>query len=124
MEDILWSRIVGREAEFVERALGGVKHDQGKPRMDLLDRHALEQIAEVLGFGAEKYSAHNWRGGIAMSRLLGAALRHIHAHNDGEDTDAESGLSHLAHAGCCLMFALRMEKDRPDMDDRYKPPKE
>jgi len=96
----------------------GQKHDDGKPRMDLLDRHALEEIARVLGFGAQKYAAHNWRRGISYSRLTAAALRHLHAFNDGEDIDTESGLSHLAHLGCCVMFLLNMQKTRPDLDDR------
>jgi hypothetical protein len=100
---------------------GGLKYDGEKPRMDLLDRHALEEIARVLGFGAAKYKAHNWREGIAYSRLIAAALRHLHAFNDGEDIDPESGLSHLAHLGCCVMFLLGMQKARPDLDDRYKP---
>jgi hypothetical protein len=101
--------------------MSGEKHDAGKPGMHLLDRHALEEIARVLDFGAQKYAAHNWRGGIAYSRLVAAALRHLHAFNDGEDADPESGLSHLAHLGCCVMFLLNMQKTRPDLDDRHKP---
>lgn len=97
----------------------GQKLDNGKPPMDLLDAHALEQIARVLAFGAVKYNAHNWRGGIRYSRLIAAALRHIHAFNDGVDKDPETGLSHIAHAGCCIMFLLWMEHMRPDMDDRW-----
>lgn len=100
---------------------GGQKFDTDKPPMDLLDRHALEEIARVLAFGANKYHAHNWRSGIRFSRLLAAALRHLHAFNDGEDTDPESGISHIAHAGCCIMFLLWMEAERPDMDDRWTP---
>ncbi len=34
----------------------GVKHDGDKPRMDLLDPLALEGLAQVLTFGANKYS--------------------------------------------------------------------
>jgi hypothetical protein len=98
----------------------GLKHDQGKAPMSLIDRHALEQIASVLGFGAQKYAAHNWRGGIAYSRLLDAAMRHLYAFADGEDLDPESGLPHVAHAGCCIVFLLGMMNARPDMDDRYK----
>ena len=100
----------------------GVKHDGAKPRMDLLDRTALEGLAAVLGFGAEKYAAHNWRGGIAQSRLIAAALRHLTALNDGEDIDPESGLPHVDHLGCCWMFLSNMQKTRPDLDDRYKKP--
>ena len=102
----------------------GIKQDAGKPPMSLLDRTALEDIARVLGFGAEKYSSQNWRGGIRMSRLTDAALRHLFAYIDGEDLDPESGLPHLAHASCCLMFAQWMAKNRPDLDDRFKQPPE
>lgn len=103
--------------------MAGVKHDNGKPRLGLLDRVALEAIARVLAHGAEKYrdapgGAHNWRHGLALSRELDAALRHIHAFNDG---DPESGLSHIAHAACCLMFVLRLHAERPDCDDRFRP---
>jgi hypothetical protein len=98
----------------------GLKFDKGKPPISLLDRHALEQIASVMDFGAHKYGRHNWRGGIKYSRLLDAALRHLMAFNDGEDLDNETKLSHIAHAGCCIMFLLWMEKERKDLDDRYK----
>jgi hypothetical protein len=99
----------------------GVKHDQDKPRMELLDPLALEGLAAVLTFGAKKYAAHNWRGGIAYSRLLGAALRHLLAIIRGEDTDPESGLPHVDHLGCCWMFLSNMMKMRKDLDDRWKP---
>jgi hypothetical protein len=75
----------------------------------------------VLAFGAQKYAEHNWRNGFAWSRPLSAAMRHITAFNAGEDTDPESGLSHLAHAACCIMFLLEFEKTHPHLDDRYKP---
>lgn len=101
--------------------LSGVKNDQEKPRTDLLPTVPLFKIAEVLGFGAKKYAAHNWRGGIEYSRLIGAALRHLLAFNDGEDKDPESGLSHLAHLGCCVLFLLEQEAKGTGLDDRYKP---
>lgn len=99
---------------------GGKKFDQGKPRMELLPPLALEEIAKVLTFGAQKYDPWNWAKGISYSRLLGAALRHLLAWGRGENTDPESGLSHLAHAGCCVLFLLHMEKLKPEMDDRFK----
>lgn len=98
----------------------GTKHDQGKPEMALLDSDFLEEVAKVLTFGKIKYAADNWRGGIGTRRLLSAALRHIFAYLKGEDTDPESGLSHLGHAGCCLMFAFWMNRYKPELDDRYK----
>lgn len=98
-----------------------LKFDQDKLPLHLLSTEAMNQTAAVLAFGAEKYAAHNWRKGFTWSRPLAAAMRHITAFNAGEDKDPESGLSHLAHAACCIMFLLEFEKTHPELDDRYKP---
>lgn len=103
----------------VRAQLEGIKFDQDKPRMDLIDPTAMNELAKVLTFGAQKYAAHNWRKGLHKSRLLGAALRHLFAYLGGEDKDPETGLSHAAHAMCCCMFILGLEH-RADLDDRYK----
>lgn len=102
---------------------GGTKYDQEKPRMDLLDPWALEGLAKVLTFGAGKYAAHNWRSGIVYSRISAALLRHLSAIQRGEDIDPESGLPHVDHLGCCWMFLSNFMKTRPDLDDRWHPPK-
>lgn len=98
-----------------------MKFDQDKLPLNLLSTEAMNQTAAVLKFGAQKYAEHNWRGGFKWSRPLAAAMRHLTAFNDGEDKDPESGLSHLAHAACCIMFLLEFEKTHPELDDRYKP---
>lgn len=98
----------------------GIKHDQDKPKMDLLDADALEGLARVLTFGAKKYAAHNWRNGITNSRLIGAMLRHIFAIMRGEFTDPESGLPHIDHVGCCWMFISNNLKNRPDLNDLWR----
>ena len=100
---------------------GGIKHDGEKVRLELLSPIALTEVAKVLTFGAKKYADNNWRKGFKWSRLLGAALRHILAFMGGQDKDPETGLSHLAHAGCCIMFLLEHEATHKDLDDRYKP---
>jgi hypothetical protein len=100
--------------------MSGVKYDQGKLPMHLLDRTALEAVAGVLAHGAVKYAPENWRGGIEYTRLIGAAMRHLHALNDCEDVDPESGHLHAAHAMCCLMMLIWMMKCRPDLDDRWR----
>lgn len=97
----------------------GLKYDNDKPPMALLDSDYLEGIAKVLGFGANKYHAHNWRNGITVSRLVSAAYRHLGAINKGEDLDTESGQPHVYHLGCCVMFLGEMLK-RVEQDDRYK----
>jgi len=98
---------------------GGVKHDAGKPPLSLIDRTALERIAEVLDFGKQKYGAHNWRKGFALSRLLDGGLRHLNAYADGEDVDSESQLSHVAHAACCCIFILGLQASGKLVDDRH-----
>lgn len=98
----------------------GVKFDQDKPRMDLLPPFPLMQVAMVLGHGAKKYADHNWRKGMDFSRPYAAALRHLCAWNDGEDIDPESGLNHIDHALCELMFLRQYIKDFPERDDRFK----
>lgn len=98
----------------------GIKYDAEKVRVDLLDSEWLEGVGAVLTFGAKKYAADNWRGGIHYRRLLGAALRHVFAFLRGEDNDPESGISHILHASCCLMFLYWFTVHRKDLDDRYK----
>lgn len=100
---------------------GGTKFDQEKPDFSLIDAEWLEEVAKVMTFGKKKYAAHNWRAGIALSRVLSAGLRHLWAIVRGEDNDPETGLSHLAHLSCCAMFAYWYLKHRRDLDDRYKP---
>lgn len=98
----------------------GTKHDQAKPRMDLLDAYAIEQLALVLDFGAKKYADDNWRSGIESRRLLAATLRHTLAYMDGQDLDSESGLSHLAHAMCNLMFAINLAHTKPELSNHRR----
>lgn len=101
--------------------LTGKKFDAGKPRMELLPPVALEEVAKVLTFGASKYGAWNWAGGIVYSRLAGAALRHIFAWLRGEQTDPESGISHLGHAACCILMLLEFSsRGKDNLDDRFK----
>lgn len=99
----------------------GLKYDQEKPRLDLVSSIAINELAKVLTFGAKKYDSHNWRKGIHFSRLMAATLRHLFAYLGGDRKDKETGLSHLSHAMCCIMFMLEQEVTRPDLDDLYKP---
>ncbi len=98
----------------------GIKHDQDKADMSLLSSVAILKISQVMTYGKKKYSSHNWRGGFIWSRPLSAALRHLFAFIGGEDKDPETGLSHLAHCACCLMFLLEFEDTHKELDDRYK----
>lgn len=120
-EEKLKSRVSPHEYDLWQTEVGsGVKHDSGKPPLDLLPTKGLIEIAKVMGEGKKKYGAQNWRNGMAWSRLVGAILRHVTAFNDGEDKDPETGLSHLAHAGCGILFLLEYISTHPTLDDRYK----
>ncbi len=105
---------------ITQQPTGGMKDDSEKIRLDLLSAHWVEGVGRVLTFGAKKYHDHNWRKGLKISRLLGAAFRHLYAILRGEDYDPETGLSHWLHLSCCCMFAYEMMLTRPDLDDRYK----
>lgn len=97
------------------------KSDGEKVRLDLLSTPAIVGIGQVLTFGAQKYADHNWRSGMKWSRLIAAAMRHLFAFAHGEDVDPESGLSHVDHALCCLMFLSEYQKSAMGTDDRWRP---
>lgn len=56
------------------------------------------------------------------SRVYGAMLRHQNAWWRGEDTDPESGRSHMWHVACCAAFLLTYEMRGVGRDDRWKGP--
>lgn len=97
----------------------GTKADDGKPRMDLIPAYPLEMLAKVYTMGAVKYAAHNWRKGIAYSRIFAAIMRHLWAWQNGEDNDPESGLPHPVHAAFGCFALIQYMKDRTQFDDRY-----
>lgn len=93
----------------------GRKFDSGKPEFSLLPPWALQSVAEVLTFGAKKYEVDNWKYvSNGAHRYKNAAMRHINDYMKGEKCDPETGINHLAHAICCLMFIL-------DADESGKP---
>lgn len=89
----------------------GRKDDAGKPRWDLLPFAALGDVARVLEFGARKYAPDNWRLVEGWRwRYTRAGLGHLVAFARGEKLDPESGLPHLAHAACCVLFLLELDR--------------
>lgn len=96
------------------------KFDKEKPDLSLIPKEALDGMAKVLMFGAEKYGRYNWLEGFDWHRLISAPMRHITEFNDGEDLDPESGLLHIYHAMCGLaMLAVHVERGL-GTDDRFK----
>lgn len=100
----------------------GTKYDAGKPRYDLLSTEFLDGIARVSAFGAEKYDEWNWAKGIKYGRVFAALMRHLWSFWSGEKLDPETGMHHLWHAGCCLMYLTHYEAYPEayfEYDDRF-----
>jgi hypothetical protein len=96
-------------------SLVGRKFDAGKLDYTLVPFEGLDEIVKVLMFGAQKYDRDNWRHVTdAAQRYQAAAFRHLTAYAKGEHTDPETGMSHLAHMGCCILFLLSLEKSDGD----------
>jgi hypothetical protein len=98
--------------------LGGLKYDTDKTRYELLPPELMHAVADILTFGAKKYSDRNWELGMEWSRPFGALMRHMWAWWRGDGVDAETGKSHLWHAGCCLAFLIAYEQRGIGKDDR------
>jgi hypothetical protein len=96
----------------------GLKYDNGKIRYDLYPLDAYEGCTKVLTFGANKYTPQGWRTvPNAENRYYAALIRHLNAQKNYIDNggkglllDEESGLPHLDHAQCCLIFLRELTK--------------
>lgn len=110
--------------------MAGIKHDQGKVRLDLIPPEFLFAVGEILTFGANKYADRNWEEGMSWGRVFGALMRHMWKWWGGcgpttksflfGELDEETGHSHLWHAGCCLAFLIAYEERGIGEDDRSK----
>jgi len=98
---------------------GAQRFNHGKLRMDLVPVSAINALARVLTYGAQKYDSDNWRRGFNYSVPFACLMRHILAWQDGEDIDPESGLSHLDHAIANLAMLIEFERECPELDDRW-----
>lgn len=108
--DLTGYTLVHKYTEEEEPADEGkaLKYDDNKVDWAILPLGAVEEIIKVMKFGESKYARGNFAVGTGLSytRLLNALVRHTFAFMRGEDIDPESGLNHMAHAGCCILFIL------------------
>ena len=124
-EAIPYSKVSTADTTFVASSSEtAVKHDADKPRLDLIPPEALMAVGEVFAYGAEKYGEWNWRKGMEHSRLVSALLRHLMAHQMGEDKDPESGYTHLAHMSSNALMLLGSYLSEDGVDDRWKKKKD
>lgn len=102
------------QEEIKEQPQESVKNDRkdGKLRWELLPLSTIKEIVKVYTFGANKYGANRWQNlENGYERYKAALFRHMVAFEEGEITDKESGLHHLAHmawnAIAMLYFAIK-----------------
>ncbi len=83
-----------------------------KPIPGALNIHFLNEMSKVMAYGAAKYDRDNWKEASATQRIyyVDAAFRHLFAFLMGETKDKESGLHHLAHLACNIMFLYYFDK--------------
>ena len=90
----------------------GVKYDSGKARTGLMFTgfaSALNRVAEVTTFGADKYTPNGWVSvPSASERYTDAMYRHLLA-GVSEKLDPESGIEHLAHAAWNILAVLELQ---------------
>ena len=92
-----------------------------KPPLRLLPTIALLYLSRAMALGAKKYGEWNWRAAKIRATVYDeAALRHIFALLDGQDTDEESGLPHEAHVMACMAIKLDAAAVGTLIDDRNK----
>lgn len=89
----------------------GIKFDNEKPDYSLVPFGALDEVVKVLTYGAKKYDRHNWQH-VDDIRYQAALMRHFSAYMQGEANDPETGISHLAHMGCSVLFLLQKQLDK------------
>ena len=105
--------------------MDGVKYDQHKDRWDLLPMREVREVIKVLTFGAQKYDDDNWKKVPDIDkRYFAAAMRHMVAYHEGKRYDEESGLNHLAHAMCCMLFMLWFDNEGKRNETTSKKKKE
>lgn len=92
-----------------------VKADFGKPRLTLVPRKILWDVAIVREYGNEKYpdgGPDNYKK-VEPERYRDAAFRHFLRYlDDPTGVDSESGLPHLWHLACNIAFLCELEEGR------------
>jgi hypothetical protein len=97
-------------AEQIVSDGGGLRHNYGKPRMDLLPPDVLLELAQVYTAAIGKYPARNWERGMKWGNVYSSLQRHLNAFWMGESRDKESGQQHIMHAlwNCVALAAYQL----------------
>jgi hypothetical protein len=110
--------------EPVGRGGAARKDDIDKLRYDLIPARFMAELAHVYTAGAKKYEPHNWRKGLAWSRVVGALLRHVYEWLRYGPIDPEDYGHRLAKVAWCCATLIEYEATHPelcDLEDRKAP---
>ncbi len=99
---------------------GFTKFDKDKIRYDLIPPEASKALAEVLTYGAEKYSPDNWKQCRNTDRYMAALIRHLEAHRFGELRDKDTGMLHMAHVLTNAAFMIYFLADPENENENEK----
>lgn len=105
-------------AELLINEKGGMKYSKNKRKWIYFPFDAAGKIMDVMDYGSKKYNWNNWRN-VDVEEFLSAACRHLFAHILGKKYD-ESGLTHLNHCGCNILFAIWKEECENGEDSKIK----
>lgn len=90
-----------------------------KPSAQFIPPVAIIEESVVMALGASKYGAFNWHADpVDATTYYSAAIRHLLQWFSGEDTDPESGASHLAHVRACMAILIDAQASGKLIDDR------
>lgn len=93
-----------------------------KVPMSCVPSEVMMEIGLGMLEGAIKYGRHNYRiAGVRASIYFDAALRHLIAWWEGQDTDPDSGLSHITKALASLTVLRDAQINGMVFDDRPPP---
>ena len=94
----------------MDKVTDGLKHDGGKPRLDLVPPEIIEAVGVVMTHGLEKYGEGSYKN-VGPKRYRSALMRHICKWlKEPHGVDEDSGLPHLWHIACNVAFLLELDK--------------
>jgi hypothetical protein len=90
-----------------------------KAPMSTVPAGVLAEIGVAMLEGKAKYGAYNYRAmGVRASVYYDATMRHLMAWWEGEDTDPDSGMSHITKAITSLVVLRDAQRSEMVTDDR------
>lgn len=97
------------------------KHDEGRPRCDLVSPALIEAVGYIRGYGTEKYGdSENWKT-VESKRFMAALMRHLCPCLEKLDSiDEESGFPNMYHVACNVNFLVDRVREMMSISDKLR----